>query len=384
MTDIMKLKTKKFPVFWICYLVYVLLCIIFWFYVISYVQGCLIQYEAAQPERVIEGLVAKLQNGDVEEVFTIDAPPSRFESSELLIQRLKDELQGKTITFAKEETQYNTATPVYRIYADDGLIGTIALQETSIEPLMFILSIGQWEIADTQPVLAEGAEAVTVCVPDSYSVSVNGIALGKGDMTGEEKIPEQFQYAKEYVEVPKLVEYRVQGLLEKPGVTVRDGDGKSVDFEESYEDGEMSILVDSFPVTEIEEDLAKMALENAKKYSNFFSADLPGSSASTRPIAGMFPKDSYYLQLAETYRREDMWMISKHAAPTFTDEEVMNYIRYSEDFFSCEVFFKKHYYLINTGDTRIDTTHTRFYYAKVDEKWVIVDMQTILDSTEEE
>ena len=123
-----------------------------------------------------------------------------------------------------------------------------------------------------------------------------------------------------------------------------------------------------------------MALENAERYTNFFSADLPGCRNSVSPIKDMFPSDSYYLELADTYRREDMWMYSAHKTPVFSDERVDHYVRYSEELFSCEVFFNKSMYLTRTGNTKVDTTHFRLYYGYLNGQWKILDIKTLLEN----
>ena len=97
-----------------------------------------------------------------------------------------------------------------------------------------------------------------------------------------------------------------------------------------------------------------------------------------KPIADMFPKDSYYLELADKYRKEDMWAYSAHIEPTFENENVSEYIRYSDELFSCEISFDKRI-VLKTGAVRVDTTHTRFFYGYVEGGWKILDMQTILD-----
>lgn len=127
-------------------------------------------------------------------------------------------------------------------------------------------------------------------------------------------------------------------------------------------------------------DLKSMVLEQTERYTNFFSVDLPGCKGSVSPIRDMFPKDSYYLDLADTYRREDMWMYSDHNAPVFKNEKVDHYVRYNEEFFSCEVYFDKEMVLKKTGKKKVDTTNFRMYYGLLDGEWKILDMATLLAS----
>jgi len=373
------MKKKKKPVFLIFYLFFLLANIALWVWVVCYVHNCLLRYEAAQPERVVEELTERMAREGASSVFTVNGLSSPYEPAELAAECYDESVRGKTITWQQDKTRYDISAPAYQIYADGEEIGRITLRELSSEQLMFILSLSKWELASAEPVLEEGQESVTVVVPEGYGVLVNEQSLTETELTGDSFIPEQFQYAKEYVDVPRVVEYQVEGLLKKPVVGIVDQNGDSVAYEEDYEEGHTQIVVDTFPVEEMDPGLAAQVLENAKRYSNFFSRDLAGCQASIKPIADMFPKDSYYLTLADTYRREDMWMYSAHATPSFENEEVSNYIPYSDELFSCEVYFDKHIQLTKVAEKRVDVTHERFFYGLLDGEWKILDIQTLLD-----
>lgn len=377
------MKKKKISFFWISYLFFLLIGIAFWILVIRYVHNCLIRYEAAQPEHVVEKLTEKIVSEGVGSVFNVNTVFTRFESLDFVKNYYAESARGETISWQQDKSSYNVSAPVYRFYAGEQPIGSVTLRETSSEPLMFILSLSEWEVESAVPILDAGQESVNITAPDTCSVMVNGISLGAEEFTGNETVPEQFQYAKDYVAVPKLVEYRVQDLLEKPSVEIRDASGNSLKYEEAYEAEHTQITLDTFPVSEMDPQLKAMALENAKRYSNFFSRDLPGCQASIKPLADMFPEDSYYLTLAENYRREDMWMYSAHSTPSFENESVSNYIRYSDDLFSCEIYFDKKIPLTKVSVTRTDTTHMMVFYGLLNSTWKILDMQTLIDDREQ-
>lgn len=372
MTDTRK---KKFPLFWLCYGLFFLAMVLFWIYVILYVNRCLVIYQQSQPESVIEELVEQLEKGDATELISFPQTGSRFEDPDLARDRYLDSLNGKTITYKKAADHYNAKEPLYYLYHGDTQIGSVALRETASEPLMFLLTAQEWEITSLEPVLEIGQNAVTIRVPDTFKVTVNGLPVGEQELTGNHWELEQFQYAGEYTQVPVLMEYQIENLLEMPEIEIFDPFGTEVPY--TMNDG--LIQVSDFPVSQMDARLEAYVLQNAKDYSNFFSRDLEGCRASVDPISHMFPKDSYYLELADNYRKHDMWMYSSHHAPEFANEKVSDYIRYSEDLFSCNVYFEKNMVLVSTGAHRTDITDTTYYYAKIDGDWVIVDMQTIVE-----
>lgn len=372
------MKRKKVPVFLISYLCFLSTCIAFWVFVILYVQNCLVLYEAAQPEYFVDELTGRLSRDGISSIFKVDASPTRFESAEDIEAYYDKSIQGKTIVWQQDKSSYDVSSPVYRFYADEVPVGVLTLREVSPEPLLFILTLCEWEVAAAEPLIAAPSESITVIVPENYSVLVNGETMGPGEFTGNFMVLEQLQYAKDYVAVPRIVEYHVQELFEKPVVEIRDAFGAFVEYEELYEAGHTQITVDAFPVSEMDPRLAAQVLEYAERYTNFFSRDLPGCRDSVEPIADMFPKDSYYLELADNYRKEDMWTYSAHSMPTFENENVSDYIRYSDELFSCEIYFDKRI-VLSTKAVRIVTTHERFTFGYVEGGWKILDMHTILD-----
>ena len=89
----------------------------------------------------------------------------------------------------------------------------------------------------------------------------------------------------------------------------------------------------------------------------------------------MIPAGSYYIQMAENYRQQDMWTYSAHQPPVFSNEEVKDYKVYSEDCFSVNVVFDKSMILKLNGQERVDHNDQVYYYVKIDGKWLIADMK---------
>lgn len=372
-------KTKKGYAFWIFLLVFTLFWVALWAVVVGYVYSCLKTYEAAQPERRVEEVVDRLRAGTLREVLEATPACSRFEDPAVYQTAYRTLVGGNELTYRKAAGSYNAQAPVYDLYAGNTKVATVSLREVSSQPLMLILTLQAWEVAAVEPVFGAGEMDYSITIPDTYTLYVNGIPADDREVTGEPTAIEEFQYAAAYVTVPTLVEYRISGLFEEPDIRICTPDGVEV---EPVRTGMGRLLVDTFLPTEMDPALAAYALQNALDYSNFFSADLPGAENSIAGLRGMFPADSYYLELAENYRRHDMWMYSNHYPPTFSDEVVENYIRYTDDFFSCQVSFDKTMVLISTNQTRHDPMHTRFYYVRIDGKWVIADMQQILSQAE--
>lgn len=371
---------KSWRIFWIVYVNVVLLLVAFWAFFLFYVRNALADYEWAQPKQEIERLIDKLQEGSGSRLFSFRGEDSRFETEEDLNRAYTERLKGKTLTYRLLREGLSPVTQLYGIYADGEKVAEVQLEESDTESVLIFLTKGYWSLDSVEGFLPRERYQVDVIIPDIYEVSVNGVVLEAGDYASEPKELRQFQYSKDYVEVPKLVHYMVTGLVGKPRVEVKDVHGNQIDSALYETETEGCLWMDGFVEAEMDRELSDMVLDNAKRYANFFTRDLEGARSSVAPIADLFPKDSYYLKLADEYRKHDMWMYSAHETPVFSNETVCNYTEYGEDFFSCEVYFDRKIKLKGSKTVRNDSVKSKFYYAKLDGEWKIIDLETMVDT----
>lgn len=366
-------KNKKRGVsFWAIYLVFVALFIGFW---VWFLNAVIIKdlkiYEACQSEVKMEEVVEIFKKGDLSRM-DFQSSSSRFEDGDIYKDSFLAGITGKNITFAESAKSYDTQAPIYEVFADDKLIATVNLSVETSEPLMFILAKQTWKVDSVVPIYETGNEGLVINMPDNYKAFVNGIEIDERELVTVSSY-DQFKYSASYVTVPSQNQYKIEGLMTQPAVKIVDENGVEVPVTV-----EGTTYTAGFVTSEISAEMSEYVMKNAKTYSNFFSRDLAGCDNSINGIRYMFPEDSDYLTLAENYRLHDMWMFSGHSAPVFDKESVSNYIVYSPEFFSVEIYFEKSYYLTRTGDTRLDVTHSTVYYVLVDGNWVIADMIDVI------
>ncbi len=359
------------------YLGLVIVLVLFWGGVIGYVARCMVLYEAAQPQRAAEEAVRQLQAGERLSGADFSSLVSRFEDPEACDQAFYERLEGEELTCRRDEGNYDATAPTFTVSSQEGPVATVALREASSRTLMLFLSASEWEVTSVTPELGAGGEPLRVTIPDCFTLTVNGLEAGEEEVSGPPQDIEAFTYAAEYITPPRLVEYVIDGLFLPPEIRILDNMGREVEYTLGEDN---TILVDEWaPSEDMDSGLRNYVLKNAENYSNFFSGDLNGSSASTAPIRYMFPEDSYYLGLAENYRLHDMWMYSLHHPPQFVEERVYDYTRYSDDLFTCVVYLDKKMTLIPGGSERHDIQHTRYYYVRIGYSWLIADMRTVLE-----
>ena len=359
--------------FWIVLAVFAVGYIIFWvIFINSVIVKDLNIYNESQPTVVMDAKVAEIAAGDIS-CMDFASSGSRFEDGDIYRNTFAANINGKSITYQKNAKSYDAQAPIYDIYAGDEVIATAKVVAVSSEPLMMILTKTEWKVESVTPIYETGDEGLVIEIPDIYTAYVNGIEVDEREYVSTSGYS-AFEYASEYVTVPEKIKYEISGLMTKPSVRICDANGNDVTVTENG-----SVYTAGFATTQISQEMSDYVLNNAKVYSNFFSRDLAGCDKSINGIRYMFPEGSDYLTLAENYRLHDMWMYSGHAAPVFSNEAVTNYIQYSADFFQVDVYFDKSMHLTRTGDTRVDTTNSTYYYVNINGNWVIADMISIIE-----
>lgn len=363
-TVMKKTQEKSSIGFWAFYILFILVLVGFWIYFLNgVIKKDLAIYEAAQPSHVMEEVVSKIQSGDLSSMNFAESS-SRFESPDIYKEAFESAIAGKEITFKENASSYDAQAPVFDIYADDAHIATVNIKSVSSKQLMFILSVQEWEVASVSPIYETGSEEIVIQIPDTYTASVNGIPVDERELVGEPEDFKEFEIAAAYTDVPKKLTYAVSGLMSVPTVEVVDGEGNVANVEV---DG--NTYTATFTGGEVPADIAESALTNAKNISDIYAGDRTLGS-----MRGLFPTDSYLIPLFESYINHDLWMYSGHTAPTYSEEETSNYIRYNDSFYSVDVSYLKTMYLPKRNMTANDRTHNTYYYALVDGKWLVVDM----------
>ena len=357
-------KISKFTIGLICYSVVLVVLIVI---LLVYTNNCMKKYEKAQPENVMEQLVSDLKAGIIPEISTAES--GKFEDTNEQTINFFSQLKEANISYEIKSSGYDTSS--YNLKVDDKKVATVNLTASNHEKMFFLLTICDWKVDSIEAVAQSGTGELTVTVPTGYTVLVNNIILGEEEMEGEPQELPGLSYVKEYTEVPTLVTYHVEGLINEPEIVILDDNNNQCDLS-GYEDKtkiDMSYKSEPMP-----QELQDYVVQAAKDYSNFFSKDLPGCSQSTAGIDKYFPTGSMYIELAENYRRHDMWMYSAHHGTEIFNVVVDDYIVYSDELFSCHVSFDKRMILTSYNQERMDRMDQIFYYVNIDGQWLIAAM----------
>lgn len=384
-------KKKKLPVFWIGLGIWVIILLIFSAVFLNYTEKSLEKYEAAQSDNAMKEYMsefkAMVDDKTIVDKVVLQQGTGEFESADVHKELYLKQFEGVTgYTFEKDPGSYLTEEPVYDVYAGENMVAKVTLSAKNERTIFAILTIMDWEVMSIEAVYTVSENSYTINVPSNYTVTVNGITLTDAHKTGDSTTNPEFVNVNEYFEMPAIVEYKVDKLINQAEIKVLDENGAEVSYNLEGENGKYAINL-GLPVAqdEVPEEYYDDALEMAKAWEDFLTADLDGANYGLETIRQYLIKDSYYWDMATDYAYGvDITFISDHTLldPAYSNVKLSDFVSYGEDCYSCHIYFEKNMKLTRTGETRVDIIDSKFYFVNYDDTddgvdnphWAIVDM----------
>lgn len=383
--------------FYICYIILAVLLILLILFVFLYVRSSLVTYEENQPDNFMEDLVQNLSKDENERVKVENlcfpaGSSSPYENAEEMKSQLNQTLRSADLTYELDSNSYDSNAPVYRILADGEDLLHVQLYTTKSENRMGILTITYLDVEDIVP--AQGGETgslqddgtykCTVHAPSTYTVLLNGVELPADLQTGEAETLDEFQNFAQYTDLPEMVTYEISGLSYPPVVSALNDQGENAEF--TADDGTVDISY-TYTTGEAAEELGSQvdALNITETWSMLMTDDLGGANHGIAQVRAYLIPGSYLDNMAYDFANSvDIQFVSVHTLDEFANESVSNYIMYSPNCFSCDVYFEKIMSVYENAD-RTDVFNSRVYFVNVTDAtiatpgWYMVDMQTIIE-----
>ncbi|MDE6579838.1 MAG: hypothetical protein K2K41_04815, partial [Ruminiclostridium sp.] len=414
--------------------------------------SCLVEYEAAQPDKMAMDCAEEIHNAAKEKrldkVLSFAAVKREIEISDEEYERFQQEIANGTLTVKKfSEADEGKNVLCYNILLNDGsTVAKYKIKSMGQETKLAIFPIEKWKqqsleatmyseefsLPSSVTVILNGEMATgtpsedgktvyyrlcSITEPDivisdvlgnsvpysnegkysfkQYKLTVpsNFTVMGKEPVspTSEEKTPmeELNRIYDLFPDLPVLRSYDLIVMENKDySLTVLDNNGQKVDISEM---GDVISITGLSGIGALSDKIENPPdpLEIAKQWSFFMTDDLKGDKHGFYAMAKYLFKDSdMYNRAWEWATGPDILYTSLHtlAYPPFTQEEVKNFIAYSDKCFSCEIFLEKPLYL-NVGGTATDTTHSVFYFGLMDDTdngvddphWGIIDAVSVFE-----
>lgn len=433
-------KGKKFK---IAFIVYAALLVVIAAAAVFYVVSVLKDYESHQPEkeieRQIENITRLAKKGSVDSIVSYG--DDSFEISAEEKSGFVSALAKDTLSYKIKGGSSDGSALTYSVADGENALLYIKLKSVSETTKLSLFTYSVWETEEITAVLSN----YTLSLPPSVKVTLNGKELTGSasadepeklvynfsafgsprlsvsdtignvlDCTDVEKIdiseyqitiPDNFflkiggkevspeiaqrtenssyENVSEYCkDMPGLLVYNCGVLGKNPEIEIFDTMGNAAEYDM---DGNTVLIAEqpSYSDTLSEELINQIdPMKAAKDWSLFLTKDLSGAYYGFYTLAEYLAEGSYLYDVAWKYANGmDITYTSNHNYPTFSDEKLTNYIRYTENCFSCDVFFNKHMDL-SSGSHVVDTMNSRFYFVNNGTaeapNWIIVDIREII------
>ena len=329
-----KRKTgRKFPVYGIFMLIYIIVGVFLCFYFWNKLEKYLVDLEASLPKYGMDEVMAAISENRVDELIRPDTlvTEAKYEGLNEYRNLLKEKLSSGEVTM-QESKEATKEVPRYTVLAGGQPVMDVSLKVVGQNDHKLDLWGYDKIYADKYSI---GDTVYEVTVPDGSVVMVNGQALDESDIAvdenGNKKITEikDLDVIEQYLDyVPSFVTYAVKGFITEPVFTANDRDGNAL------------------PLTQD---------------GNTYSASLPYYQEAAAEVEALVPTimEAYGLHfigkntggvykylLPDSQYKEDVKSVVTYFYPTerittyeFSNEKSYDFVTYSEDCVSCHIYF---------------------------------------------
>lgn len=316
---------KKLPLFYKIYFCVVAVLLIACVIGVWWLNGFLADYEAAQPKRVADGIFEKYyKSGDFSLLASRCSEDNPFESAEAVRAYLTEHYAGADMVCTSGASK--GGAPTYIVKVGEYKISSFTLKESEKK------TARGWEMYEEGDFeVYYDTEKLTLIAPTGYSASVNGIALGDSYAAEKGISGPEAPLLPEGIEGVKYVRYELEGLIVDPDIAVVSPEGRSVPV--SYE--EKDAAYHAYPLFDeaLEAEQKEYVLGAITRYALMMMNDEYWGNVEKY----FDPESAIYLDAQDVSKYT--WFQIDHDTHAVEDETVSQFLRYSDDVFTCRVKF---------------------------------------------
>ncbi len=345
-------------IFYTFYFMFILLFFVATYFGLQWLQGWLVDYEAAQPttksQEVFEQLFA---DPDWSVLYDMaDIQDTEYEGKEEFVAYMENKVGDKELTF--QETSAGISGKKYVVLLEGEKIGTFMLEGESES----LTAIPDWKMGAVE-LFYEREESYLIQLSGDHTASVNGVALDdsftiqiattKAESSG--LLPIGTAGAKVYTQ-------RIAGLMAVPTVTVVDKSGKEIPV--SYDEENKTFIAETTGSVITDEEKA-VALEAIKAYAEYQIKE------ATRQKVGQYfdSNGEAYKSIMETV----LAWTKGNRGYSFANDAVTGYAKYSDTMFSVYATTELTINLTD-GGTQVKPINATLLFERQNGKWKVIRM----------
>jgi len=226
-----KKKTFRFPVFFLCMVLYAVVFLCGTKFGLDWFWGYMEDYELSQPKYAIENYMEQLTNetlyqGAAAQIAQLDGNLVTKEQCHAMI----DQAVSGGITYAKNNKTSTSERHVYMLLSDGKTIGTVVTQPGEPNESGFRVWSATEESFDFSFLMGSGS---SITVPHNFTVSVNGTALDESYII-QSNIPYECLevFYGELDDLPYMITYQTPAVWGDQALLVTDDSGKTVTIDD--------------------------------------------------------------------------------------------------------------------------------------------------------
>ena len=312
-------------IFYTLYFLFIFLFFVAVFFGLQWLQGWLVDYEAAQPtaksEEVFQQLFDDPDWGALYDAAGIS--DTQYEGKDAFVAYMEEKVGDKELTYQLTSSGLSEDKK-YFVNLEGDRLAYFTLHNANESTLQ--TDIPDWVLGEVG-LFYERAGGCMIQTVDGHLPYVNGIALTDDHVVQKTALKEDDTgFLPAGATTAKTSIYRVDGLLTEPTITVMDASGNQRDV--IYDDAS-GMYVEQAETIAISEEEKEIALKALKVYAEYQIKE-----ASSETVGRYFDSTgSAYKSIMQTVLT---WTKGNNGY-SFDNDSVTNYCRYSDDMFSAYV-----------------------------------------------
>ena len=347
-------------IFYTFYFLFIFLFFVATFLGLQYLRSFLVDFEAAQPtvqsKQVFDSLFV---NPDWDSLYDMaQVEDTAYEGKEEYVAYMEN-LVGDSELNMIETSAGLTGGKKYYVRKDDIRVASFTMIDGNGGDPTDLTQIPDWKLGEIE-VFFQRNESYRIQKQDGHKATVNGVELDDSFT-----IQIATTAAEEYLPIDvvgnRTCIQEITGLMAMPEVKVTDE--KGAEMEVIY-DEETRTFVEQTEVTAITDDLKNVAIDACKAYSMYMIEAVGADKVA-----------KYFETTSDVYKfivRSERWM-QDYSDYRFGNEDVTNYVRYTDDLFSAKVSLSL--FVIRTNGTvrEYKVDDTLFFELQKTGKWLVFD-----------
>ncbi|MGM9548912.1 MAG: hypothetical protein ACI3V5_03620 [Faecousia sp.] len=350
-------------IFYTLYFMFILVFFVAVFLGMQWLQGWLVDYQAAQPttksQEVFEQLFASPDWDALYDAAGVE--DTAYEGKEEFVAYMENKVGASQLTY-KETSAGLSGDKKYFVFLGDEKVASFTLSGQTAA----ITDIPDWELGGVE-LFFEREETFYIENMDGHAVYVNDVPLDDSHVIQIATTVAAEKYLPIGVTGVSMCTQRISDLMAVPTVTIFDEKGNPMEV--SY-DEESRTFTEQTEANTISDEEKEAALNAAKTYCLFMI-----EKATKADIAKYFDTSSEVYSVI-TNLNGNLWMQGNNGY-RFTKEEISNYGRYSDDLFSVRVVLTLNVTRTDGTTKDYDYDQTLFFRKQNTGKWLAYDATNV-------